>query len=504
MKKILLDTNMFIYLEDNKVIEQKILTLTKRLFDSDEYKIVIHPKTIEECSKIKDNKKRNIFLSKISVYKEIKSPPKADKNFHSMLGFKNSHDIIDNELLFSVQRNCVHYLISNDKKMIKKAKKIGLDKRVLSIDEALEIFKENEVSKIRKPIFIDYKYLYELNINDPFFDSLKDDYDGFETWFASKQEKESMAYVSYQGEKITSFLMTKIENEEEDYSSFITPFEPGKRLKISTLKVADTGKRIGETFIKIIVREALKENVDEIYVTVFDKQEALIEMLENYGFEMKTKKKTLKANGNLELENVYVKSIKNKKEFYPFFKISNKKIYLVPIKEKFHKILFQESEKNVQLSLEDYLGTNTVSNSIKKAYICNSNNKDIEKGSILLFYTSEDKKAITSLGIVDAVFNNFNSFEELYCLVNKRTVYNESQLRTEFKNDSLVILFKLYYSFDKYVTYNFLISNNIIKGPIQRITKLKNPKDLIKILDECQMEKDVYLIWYKFLKIMII
>lgn len=36
MKKILLDTNMFIYLEDNKVIEQKILTLTKRLFDSDE------------------------------------------------------------------------------------------------------------------------------------------------------------------------------------------------------------------------------------------------------------------------------------------------------------------------------------------------------------------------------------------------------------------------------------------------------------------------------------
>ena len=70
MKKILLDTNMFIYLEDNKVIEQKILTLTKRLFDSDEYKIVIHPKTIEECSKIKDNKKKISFYQKFLFIKK--------------------------------------------------------------------------------------------------------------------------------------------------------------------------------------------------------------------------------------------------------------------------------------------------------------------------------------------------------------------------------------------------------------------------------------------------
>ena len=42
-EKILLDTNMFIYLEDYAVTEDKVATLTKRLFDSDQYKIVIHP-----------------------------------------------------------------------------------------------------------------------------------------------------------------------------------------------------------------------------------------------------------------------------------------------------------------------------------------------------------------------------------------------------------------------------------------------------------------------------
>ena len=85
MEKILLDTNMFIYLEDYAVIEDKVATLTKRLFDSDQYKIVIHPKTKEEILKIQDKEKRNIFSSKISVYKEIKSPPKLNDKFNKLV-----------------------------------------------------------------------------------------------------------------------------------------------------------------------------------------------------------------------------------------------------------------------------------------------------------------------------------------------------------------------------------------------------------------------------------
>ena len=46
MKKILLDTNMFIYILDHHVLEPRVEKLTRMLLDSDEYKIVIHPKTI--------------------------------------------------------------------------------------------------------------------------------------------------------------------------------------------------------------------------------------------------------------------------------------------------------------------------------------------------------------------------------------------------------------------------------------------------------------------------
>lgn len=40
--------------------------------------------------------------------------------------------------------------------------------------------------------------------------------------------------------------MLKLEDENEDYSDFVKPFKPARRLKVSTFKVTDTGKKIGE------------------------------------------------------------------------------------------------------------------------------------------------------------------------------------------------------------------------------------------------------------------
>ena len=272
MIKILLDTNIFIYLEDNKILEDKILLLTKRLYDSDEYKIVIHPKTKDEIEKMKDTVQKDIFKSKIAVYKQIINPPVADKSFHEIVGCKNTHDEIDNELLFSIKRNCVSYLITNDIDLKKKSFKVGLNDRVLSIDEALEVFNPLAETKAKKPPFIEEKFLYELDINDSFFDGLKEDYYGFEKWFENKQRQDAKAFVTMENNKITSFLMLKEEDEFEKYNSFEKKLSPLKRLKVSTMKVSDTGKRIGETFIKLMVQRAIDLDVEEIYVTVFDKQ----------------------------------------------------------------------------------------------------------------------------------------------------------------------------------------------------------------------------------------
>lgn len=61
MINILLDTNMLIYREDNRIIEKEIAELTRNLYDSEDFKIVIHPKSIEEAYKNQNKEQRNIF-----------------------------------------------------------------------------------------------------------------------------------------------------------------------------------------------------------------------------------------------------------------------------------------------------------------------------------------------------------------------------------------------------------------------------------------------------------
>ena len=493
MIKILLDTNMFIYLEDNKVTEDKVLELTKRLFDSNNYKIVIHPDTKREIDKIKDEEQKKIFKSKIEVYREIQNPPHASEDFNKKVGCKNSHDIIDNDLLFAVHRNCVKYLITNDFGLKKKSKIVNLDNNVLTIDEALEVFKNIEEPVIKKPPFIIKEYLYNIDLEDPFFDSLKDDYKSFETWFIKKREEEATAYITKNEDGIGAFLMLKTEDEKEDYSKMDKPLVPKKRLKVSTMKVADTGKKIGETFIKLMVESAIEKELNEIYITVFQKQHQLIDLITEYGFKEYTYQLTEKSDGTFEKEYIYIKNAKPVEEYYPFISLTDKKFFLVPIQEAFHNILFQESEKYYQMSFDDIEGLNTASNSLRKAYLCDSHIKKIIPGSVLLFYSSGIKKSITSIGIVDAVFNKFDNFGDMFKLVRKRTAYDEKSLKSNFKKDKLVILFKLYYSLPNYVSLEFLKENNIINGPIQTISEIDLDK-FIKILDECKLKKEKYII----------
>lgn len=482
-EKILLDTNMMIYILDDHVLDEKISKLTKILYDSNKYMIIIHPETFMEANKIRDEKKKAIFISKLKVYNIIDHPPKMTEEFNKIVGCNNENDKIDNEMLYAVMKNCVSYFITNDKRLVKKSKILNLNDRVLSIDDALEKFKNEEEVFIKTPVFIKQEYLYNMDLNDDFFTTLRRDYFGFDDWFIRKQKEGRMAYITTNKEnKVTSFLMLKEEDEKEGYSTFEKPFKPAKRIKVSTFKVADTGKKIGESFIKIMVNEALKKNVDELYVTTFEKQDALIYLLKQYGFELYTYKNTFKPDETIEKEAVYVKNMRDKSK-YPYVQLKNQNIFIFPIKPKYHKLLFEDAEDEYQISINDTQGKNTSANAIKKAFISNAKIKIINPGDIILFYASTDKKAITTLGIIETTWNKFNSKNEIFNLVRKRTAYSEEELEKVAKLDSLVIMFKHYVTFESPITYEFLLKNKIVKGPIQGPLRIDR-KSLEKIIKE--------------------
>ena len=174
MKKILLDTNLLIYREDHSIVNDKVLELTKILYDSNKYRIFIHPMTLDDLNNIKNQKEKNIILSKVRVYDFIEKPPKATVNFNNIVGCtKIPNDIIDNNLLYAVYKDCVSYLITNDNKLRNKAKKVNLSDRVLGIEEAITLFKPLEEKETRTLAFINHEYLYNIELEDDFFDSLK-------------------------------------------------------------------------------------------------------------------------------------------------------------------------------------------------------------------------------------------------------------------------------------------------------------------------------------------
>lgn len=151
-----------------------------------------------------------------------------------------------------------------------------------------------------KNIVIEEKQLKSLDINDIFFDSLKSEYKDFTTWFNNHLDRK--AYVTYQNNKITSLLVLKIEDELEIYNNFTKEFKPSKRLKICTLKVIDKYKRLGTKYLEIAFNEAINNNVNEIYITLYTNHKDLINLLEknNYTYYC----------DNTNNERVYVQKIK--------------------------------------------------------------------------------------------------------------------------------------------------------------------------------------------------
>lgn len=480
MINILLDTNMLIYREDNRIIEKEIAELTRNLYDSEDFKIVIHPKSIEEAYKNQNKEQRDIFLSKLSTYPQIDKPPKPTIEFVNSVGSNSDNDIIDNELLYAIKQHCAEYLITNDIKLKNKSKKIQLQEKVLSIKEALEQFKKEEVHEIETPVFISYESLRRIRIEDEFFESLIKDYKGFGTWFEGKQKADKKAYVTKEDDKITSFLMLKEEGKYENYKEFNEPLEPANRLKVATLKVSDTGKKIGEAFIKIMIKEALDKKVDEIYVTVFPRHKGLIYLLEEYGFFKKTYKITEHSNGDKEKELIFIKNMRDKTQF-PYVVLNNKKSIILPVIPEFHKLLFQEAEENMQISFDDYKGEIVSANAIKKSFITNGPLKSYNPGDVLFFYASEDKRAITAVGVVDRMFTNFDKIEDAKSLIKRRTAYNEMQLNNVLRTSSKVIMFRHFVTLNNPITYSTLMEKGIIKGAIQSPMQVET-ESLIKVL----------------------
>ncbi len=432
--KALLDTNIIIHRESTRVLNQDIGILFNWL-DKAKYTKCIHPITLEEIKKNSNHLTADTILVKLESYEILKTTAPMDPTVEvvSKKYDVTNNDLADTLLLNEVFSERVDILISEDKKIHVKAGELGISDKVFLISSFIEkVRAENpelvdyEVLSIRK------EYFGNISLDDSFFDSFKEDYPEFESWF--KKKSQNVAYVAYNDSLLYAFLYLKVEGPDENYYQINPVFQPKKRLKIGTFKVLSNGYRISERFMKIIFDNALINQVEEIYFTIFDKtmaQQMLMNMMEEWGFY---------RFGQKGKELVYVRDflptidLSYPKRTFPYFSRKSN-IFIVPIYPKYHTELLPDSYLKTE-SASDFKDDEPHRNALSKVYICRSIERNVKKGDILIFYrtATPGKSAfhtsvITTIGIVEEKMDGIRSYEEFVLKCRKRSIFTNSELK---------------------------------------------------------------------------
>lgn len=475
--KILLDTNIVIHREAANVVRTDIGILFRWL-DRLGYEKCIHPLTVEEISGHRDERVVRTFKAKASSYYTLRTiaPDIPEITEIKANEDRNVNDVNDSSLLNELAQRRVEALLTEDRNIHRKARKLGISQSVFTIDAFLEkVTAENPDLAEYKVLSVKKEHFGNINVADSFFDSFREDYPGFDDWFNRKAD-EIAYYCTDESGAVVAFLYLKVEGQEESYSDTNPPFSPSKRLKVGTFKVVSNGYKIGERFIKIIFDNALLLGVEEIYVTAFDhgdNQLRLIKLLQDWGFVQHGTKTTGAGE-----ELVFVRKCTpdcaheaiDPRLAYPYAKTSSRK-WIVPIYPAYHTELFPDSVLKTE-SPEDFIEHTPNRNAISKVYISRSINRSLVPGDVIVFYrTASGGKAwytsvATTLGVVQNVTTNIRDKSHFIELCRKRSVFSDEQLGEHWdynaRSRPFVVNFLYLYSFPKRMNREALVKSGVL------------------------------------------
>ncbi len=476
--RILIDTNILIHLEDNKVVDEEFSKFYE-LAVRNNCQVLFHPECLKDLSKDKDLVRKKIILSKLNKYSPLDNPADLDAEFSKQLGEKKDNDRIDNAQLFQLHKGYVELFITNDAGIHKKAIKLCLKENVLDSKQAAEYLDTKYTLKVPAHPVIEHVSVRKLeeDFESPFFESLRLDYGGevFMEWIRSCAKKDRKCYRLKIDQNLSALLIYNQESATDHKLKNISE----NAIKMCTLKVGDDalGLKLGELYINLMFQLAIHQNINFVYVTTYDKQHVLIHLLEKFGF----KKHDVILNKVGIRENVFVKSLDRKDQnsmnhlsLHPFFRLNCCK-YVLPIRPDFYRTLFKDGNLR-EPSLfdnEDYGLQEIQGNTIIKAYISKSPRLDMNPGDLLFFYSSEKYKSIEPVGVL-LEHKRINNFEELWTLVKSKTVYEQETLKKWLADSKYltVTIFRLAQYLTPVVGFKEIKQMESFSNKFQTITKL--------------------------------
>lgn len=304
------------------------------------------------------------------------------------------------------------------------------------------------------------KKFADIDLEDAFFDSLKMDYPGnesstgFYAWFRNKSASGATALVFEDELGVGAFVALKNEEENLYLKNIVLPAK--KRIKISTIKISERYRhyRIGEGAVGLVLWRWQKSDAEEMYVTAFDKQTALISLLERFGF--------LKWGYNQNGESVFYRSRKqinfsDSYKAFPFIKSGFDYAGYVIIDDNYHDTMFAYSELANNTALQTKISS-SVSNGLTKIYVGQSYAVSHYVGEPVLIYRrftqgngKRYRSCITSFCVVTDTFqakvNNqyLMTFDELKNRIGNKSVFDESEIYRQYMASKHLTIIELLY-----------------------------------------------------------
>ena len=474
--RFLLDTNVLIPLQDSMVVLQPALTDFVRLCNAHGHQLLYHPASVEDIQRDTNVERRNRTLARLPQYTLLQEGGPCPWNGAAI----SVNDACDNRILWALEQNAAHALVTEDQKLVRKARERGLGDRVYFIQSA-----QDWLQRLHEPAGVNLPNIREVELHTltpelggAFFETIRNDYAAFNQWFQriAMEGRRGWVYREPGQDLVQAICIFTVQIDERitDDGQVLS----GPALKLCTFKVGEAvrGRKIGELFLRAAFQFATIHQCEHIFLHANEEQQIhLTSLIEDFGF---------RTVGNYLHDAVFVKAHPVRapavqmapfdyvRRYYPHylddFEVQK---FIVPIQPEFHDILFPDWLAPGQ-ALPANHPQRHVGNAIKLAYLSNSQTKLPRPGDVVLFYRSHDQKAITTLGVVER-YECMSEADKIARVVSRRTVYTDAQIASMTRDNTKVMLFRLIRHFENPVPFAQLLNYpRIVNGFIQSTTHI--------------------------------